>query len=145
MKNLCAGFILESEGKILICRSTKCYSSTGEEVWGFPKGLVEEGELLIEGAIRELQEETGLIYEEIKKISTTPLTLFVNYTTKKKNIYLYKLSFNKEILDKDLICNSMVENKGYPEIDKFLWCDIKDLNSYIKNHMSIAVDLLQSR
>ena len=39
--------------------------------WGLPKGTPHTGEMLYETALREVQEETGLIVELEKKIGTT--------------------------------------------------------------------------
>tara|TARA_B100000029_G_scaffold516335_2_gene628810 strand:+ start:1807 stop:2235 length:429 start_codon:yes stop_codon:yes gene_type:complete len=39
-----------------------------ENRWGLPKGTTEEGETLVETALREVQEETGLLVELGEKI-----------------------------------------------------------------------------
>ena len=39
-----------------------------DDVWGLPKGTLDEGESLQEAAVREVSEETGLKVEIVKKI-----------------------------------------------------------------------------
>jgi 8-oxo-dGTP diphosphatase len=46
------------DGKILLVRRNK-----GPDKWGFPGGLLELGETVAEGALRELAEETGVVAE----------------------------------------------------------------------------------
>ena len=52
VKKTSAGFVLYREGQILVLKN-----NFG---WGFPKGLVEQGESPMQAAIRETQEETGI-------------------------------------------------------------------------------------
>ena len=50
------------------------YGSAGDMLWTFPKGRGEEGESPKETAVRELQEETGLVVtyvDENKSVSTS--------------------------------------------------------------------------
>jgi 8-oxo-dGTP pyrophosphatase MutT (NUDIX family) len=50
-----AGLITDEEGKVLLVRHTY-----GRKNWELPGGMVERGESPMEGAVREVQEETGL-------------------------------------------------------------------------------------
>jgi len=53
---LCAGAIIEnSKGEILLAKSPKWNNK-----WTFPSGHIESGEKIEQGAIREIEEETGL-------------------------------------------------------------------------------------
>lgn len=49
--------MFDDRGNVVI---TARPSFKGETLWGFPKGLVEEGETPEQAAIREVREETGL-------------------------------------------------------------------------------------
>jgi 8-oxo-dGTP diphosphatase len=49
-----AGGILERDGAVLLVHRPKY------DDWSFPKGKLEEGESWEEGALREMEEETGL-------------------------------------------------------------------------------------
>ncbi len=51
-----AGGVLLEDGKVLLIRTRNL---KGEEVWTFPKGLVEPGESPERAALREVFEETG--------------------------------------------------------------------------------------
>ena len=54
------GIVLNSNGEVLLVNE-------GDGFWGFPKGRPEKGETLLETAIREIAEETGLT--EINKVA----------------------------------------------------------------------------
>lgn len=54
------GVIAISEGKVLLVKHTKKAAHL-TDTYGLPAGRVEEAEEAITGAIRELEEETGLI------------------------------------------------------------------------------------
>lgn len=47
--------MLAKDGKVLLVRRNK-----GPDKWGFPGGLLELGETVADGALRELTEETGV-------------------------------------------------------------------------------------
>ena len=49
-----AGGIVERDGKVLLVHRPKY------DDWSFPKGKLEDGETWEEGALREVEEETGL-------------------------------------------------------------------------------------
>lgn len=51
------GLVFDDQGNVVI---TARPSFKGETLWGFPKGMVEDGETPEVAAIREVKEETGL-------------------------------------------------------------------------------------
>jgi 8-oxo-dGTP pyrophosphatase MutT (NUDIX family) len=60
MRESAGGIIKGPDGRIvLVCQHGNS--------WSFPKGGVEEGETLIQAAIREIEEETGITQLEYKK------------------------------------------------------------------------------
>lgn len=107
--------IIDDDGYILGCHAT------GRPVnWGydFPKGCVEEGETDLEGALRELQEETGL---RIAAGEGQIIDAGIHHHNKEKNIhiFIYKV---KEMPDiNTLKCESYFERKGkeVPEVDGY--------------------------
>ena len=56
MKEHSAGGVVVQEGQVLLIKTENL---KGEEVWTFPKGLVEPGETPERTALREVLEETG--------------------------------------------------------------------------------------
>lgn len=56
---LCGGCFIEYENQLLFLRHNA--NKFQENNWGIPGGKIEKGELLIEGVIREVFEETGII------------------------------------------------------------------------------------
>jgi len=48
------GVVVDARGRLLVC-----YSDFAYQGWHFPKGGLDEGESTLEGAIREVEEETG--------------------------------------------------------------------------------------
>lgn len=63
MKITLATVILEKENRILmgLRQNTKAHSG----FWGFPGGRVEEGETPAQAAMREVNEEVGVVVEEL--------------------------------------------------------------------------------
>ena len=59
-------FILDSAGRILLFRFVhKNGALAGQEYWATPGGGVEHGETFEQAAIRELEEETGIVVQNI--------------------------------------------------------------------------------
>lgn len=73
-----AGLLIIFDNKVLLAKPTK----GTREMWGIPKGKVEEGEQLIDAAIRETREEVGIDIP-LDKILKTAHT--INYRNKKTN------------------------------------------------------------
>lgn len=65
------GIVFNSAGQILLVqtKSLRAYQQNGHtEYWGFPKGHVESGQTTKEAALREVEEEGGVMAEIIDKI-----------------------------------------------------------------------------
>jgi len=79
---LTAGLAVIQEGSILLVhpKGTKWYGT-----YSIPKGHVEEGESLLEAAIRETREETGITIDKNDLIDPEPK--FVDYEDKHGNLY----------------------------------------------------------
>jgi ADP-ribose pyrophosphatase YjhB (NUDIX family) len=52
--------IVERQGKVLMLRRA---NQTGYGLWSVPGGYVDRGEVVEEGAVREVEEETGLVVQ----------------------------------------------------------------------------------
>lgn len=55
------GIILKQDNQVLLVK--RCNSDWASERWNFPGGLLEDGETLLQAAVRETREETGVIVE----------------------------------------------------------------------------------
>ena len=105
--------IINRRGDILGCHGTGKSHDIG---FDFPKGIVEEGETCVEGAIRELREETSL------ELTAEDLFDAGEYPhNKEKNIRLFIYKTDEMPNVEELKCLSLFEYKGkqYPEVDYF--------------------------
>ena len=90
---MAAGIIFQHKNKVLLCHPTNASYTNS---FSFPKGGVKEGEELVNAAIRECWEETGIKINETD-ISTSYV---VNYFNKKqtkitKQVTLFLVSLKK--------------------------------------------------
>lgn len=122
------GLIKNKEGEILlIFRRGK---------WDLPKGKLDDNESLIECAVREVQEETGLITVEAgKEISTT---------------YHTYVQFGKHIL-KESHWFTMIAKNAEPltpqteeDITEIKWVKKDDLQQYLSNTFPTIISLLKN-
>ncbi len=86
-----------------------------EGSWGFPKGHVEEGELLSETAIREIKEETNI---DVSILNTKHFVYTIKYIIspniyKEVNIFLAKANSNDIVIDKN-------------ELEEACWLDFNE-------------------
>ena len=105
------GEIIEKDNKILMVKEAKkkCYGK-----WNLPAGHLEDGETILEGAVREIFEETGckvrlknvlpIINKELENVTF----LLITFTTE---LLEENISFNKEeILDVKWISKEELKN-----------------------------------
>lgn len=141
-KVIAAGiFIGRNNGKILICHPT----NHEPDVWSIPKGKVEDGETLLEAALRETFEETNVYLasnDNFIVYNLPPKT----YRHKKKMIhpYLFLETQDSEMdWDKQVIqCNSNVpdERGGFPEMDEYKWATIEEARELLHETQVACLD-----
>ena len=66
-KFMCAGVIVIRKGQCLETIVVKSHKGR----YSFPKGKLEKGETYIEGAFREMNEETGLVKDDVELLRDT--------------------------------------------------------------------------
>lgn len=113
---IAAGIILQYNNKVLLCHPTNASYTNS---FSFPKGGVEEGEDLMEAAIRECWEETGIKVHK-NKLSTNYV---VNYFNKKrtnitKQVTLFLVTV-KKLSDINLISEVIPTNQL--QLDEIDW------------------------
>ncbi|SNT37705.1 8-oxo-dGTP pyrophosphatase MutT, NUDIX family [Noviherbaspirillum humi] len=118
----CGTLVISTTGKLLLCHAT------GTGYWDIPKGLRDPGESSLEAAMRELREETGLVFdsemfEEIGCFDYRP----------DKQLHLFRVHAPAE-LDSlgHLICTSHfthhVTGVSTPEMDGFCWASRQEIS-----------------
>lgn len=110
---LTAGLVIIQHGSILLVhpKGTSWYGT-----YSIPKGHIEEGEKILDAAIRETREETGLMID--KKDIIDPEPKYIDYKDKKGNVYkrVYFFIVNpKHPIEKDSISvdNEEVDWAGF--------------------------------
>jgi 8-oxo-dGTP pyrophosphatase MutT (NUDIX family) len=131
------GIVVVCKGKYLICRATKSLDSEGREIWSIPKGQLDEGETTKQCAIREVFEETGLDFSGRED----DLSFVCTYNSKKRNLWFYTITVDDIDMD-NLKCSTMVDDRNYPEVDKYLLVDREEYVDYIHNHMLQVINFL---
>jgi 8-oxo-dGTP pyrophosphatase MutT (NUDIX family) len=109
--------------------------ATNQKHWDIPKGLIEEDEVPIEAAFRELYEEVGTNFGFVKhEFSDVAIDIGEYEYTKYKNLHLFILPINDFTLKGETFsCNSYFEmyGKQFPEIDDYRWVEWKDLDKFM--------------
>ena len=99
--------------------------------WDFPKGIVETGELPLDGAIREVEEETtldDLIFSWGEDFRETP--------PYRKKIARYYVAESRR-LDIDL---PVTEELGHPEHDEYRWLAYEDARALLHERVQVILD-----
>jgi 8-oxo-dGTP diphosphatase len=66
-RRLAAAVVMDDQGRVLLVRRSERERFL-PRVWGVPCGKLEPGESPVDGALRELKEETGLLGEIVRRI-----------------------------------------------------------------------------
>lgn len=106
-----AGCVIKKDDKILMVQEAK-QKYYGQ--WNFPAGHVDEGENIMEGAIREVKEETGC---DVKLTGVLPIK-----TVYQKDIPTLIVEFTAEILNENIQFDKS-------EILDVKWIDIEEIKN----------------
>jgi len=141
-KIISSGFVVKGkDGRYLIGRA-----DGHSEPYCFTvfKGGTEANENLMDTAIRELKEETGIDiandHRLNRNISTNPI---FSYSLRHKDVFLYLLNDIEGVLtDFKFSCSSFwIDDK--PEISEYKWVTLKEMRSMIFPSQRGVVDKLE--
>lgn len=118
--------IYDKENKTFLAEHSTGMKWKGPNLWGLPKGEIDEGELPNQTAIREVKEECGIDLNILdlhylghyKYIKTKDLDMFIIY---------------KKIDPKTCHCDSYFERNGekFPEVNGFKLVSIDEIDNEI--------------
>jgi 8-oxo-dGTP pyrophosphatase MutT (NUDIX family) len=124
-----AGVIITDGKKILGCLPTG--KKDEGNVWDIPKGNIGHSEHPATGALRELQEETGLevLHEELIYVDKFPI--------KKGNLFIYKTTMKSLPPLWSLVCSSQCIRgvRMFPEIARFQHIWISQIPFYFSGSL----------
>ena len=116
-KQLSCGVLVTHKNSLLLCHVTGTYNR-----WDIPKGMPNDGEDHVAAAIRELNEETGIVlganYRELG---------YTEYT-KTKDLFLLHHEGLYEV--SDMTCLSFFEDDR-PEMDGFKYFDFNQIVGHV--------------
>lgn len=141
MQTTCGIFIFNPDGKILICHPTGNKKDNG---WSIPKGKPNKDEALIDAAIRETREETGLDLSD--KASGIRFVSEAIYKSNKKRLMAFIFRSDSQFEVSDLKCLSCTDNTDVPEIDKFDFVSTKEAMTRLhESQVRVLKDFLQDK
>lgn len=122
-----SGFVLTCQGLYLLCHATQNkFGILTDHCWAISKGKIEEGETPFQAAVRELEEETGIVYGDLRGHECDELVheaIIVNHS---KNVAIFHMNLPNEYKSFKYICSSLIDNEkhplfGYPEMDGYMF------------------------
>ena len=141
MRKTAGVFLVKNDGTILVGHPT----NHKKDFFSIPKGGVDEGEELIEAAIRETYEEANVdVADFIVMHTLNPRT----HKNNKKIFHPYVLleKENPYIFDDfEIKCNSNVpvNEGGFPEMDAFKWLTFDEARTYLHQSQVDCIDEIE--
>jgi 8-oxo-dGTP pyrophosphatase MutT (NUDIX family) len=118
-------FLVNKNNNVLICHPT----NHPMDFWSIPKGKIEDGESLLECALRETFEETNI---DLRKCGNIIKLDPVSYRHGKKILHPFLIwePLNQEVdwYGFDIRCLTHVpeDRGGFPEMDQYKWVDFNE-------------------
>ena len=136
-----AGFAIKSLDQYLF---GKAYSKNTAKSWAIFKGNVEKDETLLEAAIRELREESGIDANYFKKYIKGNKPIF-SYPVKTKVVHVFMLeSSSKDLQNVSLKCVSKITGTKIPEITAYSWMNLDEaLNKVYPSQLGLIRFLME--
>ena len=122
------------------------WQDKNQNTWSIPKGLVEEGEKELEGAIREFKEETGLSlkgggedYIEMEEVNQTGNKI-IHVWAVEGDFDVSKLKSNTFLMEWPPKSGQGVR---FPEVDKAEWFEVEHAKTLVvRGQISILDELV---
>jgi 8-oxo-dGTP pyrophosphatase MutT (NUDIX family) len=126
----CGIVLLDPDGRVLLAHATETSH------WDIPKGQGEEGEAPHVAALREMEEETGIVIEPAR---LTELGLFAY--RRDKDLHLFAVRARADELDlARCVCTSMFPRRSdgtmIPEMDAFRWSAPHEVEQYASRSLT---------
>lgn len=147
-KTIAAGiFIIRRDRKLLICHPT----NHKPDFWSIPKGKVEEGEGIMDAAIRETFEESNIDLNHQMAVASFNVHYLepVNYGHNKKMIYPF-IYIEHDLTEMDwdnleIKCNSNVpvERGGFPEMDDYKWVSLEEAKPLVHETQAACLPFIE--
>jgi predicted NUDIX family NTP pyrophosphohydrolase len=108
--------------------------------WSIPKGEVENEEDLKNTALREFEEETGIVLADEDKEK-----IFYLGEVKSKNKIVYVFALEKDLGDKIKIKSNLVKTEfgEFPEIDKGEYFDLEVAKEKLINYQKELIEMIK--
>lgn len=111
----CGTLVVDGRRRLLLCHIT------GTAKWDIPKGMQDPGEDPLTAAMRELREESGLVFAPERFVELGRIAY-----RRDKALHLYRVDVGDELPDLGhLVCRSYfphhVTGKPTPEMDGYRW------------------------
>jgi len=142
-KIISAGFIIKcKDGKFLL---GKTGGGVDGACWTIFKGGQIDGESLIETAIRETKEESGIDIASDKRLTDNMSTIPIfSYSVKNKDVYVFYLHDVDGVLDNcELKCSSYYDDNK-PEISEFCRFEVDEMSRVVFPSQLGLVKLLKN-
>ena len=120
-----SGVIITNGINFLVCHPT---GAPWKRSWSLPKGIIDIGEDAVDAAIREVNEETGLVLDKSSLIDKGE---YPYKTLKNLHLFLYNID---NINVAECHCISMYQQKPgifAPEVDKYAWIPYIKAGEYL--------------
>lgn len=143
MQEICSYFVcIEAAGGVVENEYGEILLIHRRGFWDLPKGKIEKGETVEDAAIREVEEETGLINVSIQhsikfkklKNKATYHSYFLNDTLAMKVSYWFAM----KIIDDQLLVPQTEE-----DIEQAIWVKKENVSTYFENMYPSIIDVLK--